>query len=48
MTLSAHFDFTSFSAWPFYFLAATFFSQGVFAVIFSSLKSNSYCDRPFV
>ena len=29
--LAAHFDFTSFSAWPFFrFLAATFFTPGVF------------------
>ena len=29
--LATHFDFTSFSAWPFFrFLAATFFTPGVF------------------
>ena len=37
--MAAHFDFTSFSTWPFFrFLAATFFTPGVFWWDYSLLK----------
>ena len=41
--MAAHFDFTSFSAWPFFkFLAATFFTPGVFwlGLIISHVKGT--------